>query len=375
MLGTSYLSSQPTTEAKAKLPKTRVPPIVTASHLPFYSHPMSLVGGIVVLTPDEVLHRGLLLVGFREKQIERVKEKKNLSRFRAHYACHPKVYAVLLTRLQETPNENARLVFCRSRGGRILIDHTLKFFFMAIHFLACYPKEEQAEAMFNVCDKTYRHWVWFIVEKIALLKPEVICWPESWNNADNPQDSTSQTIFIISVDGTHCRIQEPTWKSFSENTQFFSHKFKEAAYDYEIAISIFENKVVWAAGPYPAGTNDITVFRRKLKAKILESRVQSGVQHRAIGDKGYRGESDVLSVPSSQDTKEVREFKKRVLSRHETLNGRMKCFDCLDERFRHNGHPRRKEVSGAEVKHKWCFNSALVTCQLQLENGFPLFLS
>jgi hypothetical protein len=322
---------------------------------------------MLVLTPNEVLQCGLKLVGFSDKQIQRVGEKKNLSRFRTHYGAHPIVYAALLTRLQETTNEDARVEF------DINPEQMLNYFFMAIHFLACYPTEEKAEAMFKVCDRTYRHWVWFLVEKIALLKDEIIYWPESWNNPDNPQDSVSQTIFIVTVDGTHCRILEPTHDDFSENTKYFSHKFKAAAYDYEIAISIFESRVVWAAGPYPAGRNDITIFRHKLKEQIIHSREQSGVLHRAIGDKGYRGEQEVLSVPSSQDTEEVRKFKGRALSRQETFNSRMKNFDCLDERFRHTGHPRDKEVTGAEVKHQWCFNAVLVICQLQLENGFPLF--
>jgi hypothetical protein len=255
-----------------------------------------------------------------------------------------------------------------------LTDQTLKYFFMSIHFLSCYPTEEQAEAIFKVCDRTYRHWVWYMVEKIARLKDEVICWPESWNNADNTEDPISQTIFAITVDGTHCRIQEPTHENFSENTRYFSHKFKCAAYDYEIAISVFEGQVVWAAGPYPAGTNDITIFRHKLKDKILESQAWSGVQHRAIGDKGYRGEREIVSVPSSHDKDEVRKFKARALARHETFNSRMKNFDCLEDRFRHTGHPRRKEVTGSEVKHQWCFNAVLVICQLQIENGFPLFM-
>ena len=91
-------------------------------------------------------------------------------------------------------------------------------------------------------------------------------------------------------------------------------------------------------------------------------RARRGVAHRAIGDRGYRGEAAILSTPSSQDTEAVREFKGRVLSRQETFNSRLKHFNCLDERFRH----------GIE-KHKWCFYACAVIVQLQLENGFPLF--
>jgi hypothetical protein len=90
-------------------------PVGTSRHC--RSHRMSLHGA-VVLTPDEVLKRGLKLVGFTDTQIGRVKEKKNQSRFRTHYGAHPLVYAVLLTRLQETTDENARLEFdTTSRKG------------------------------------------------------------------------------------------------------------------------------------------------------------------------------------------------------------------------------------------------------------------
>jgi hypothetical protein len=208
---------------------------------------------------------------------------------------------------------------------------------MAIHLLACYPKEEEAEAVFSkslgVCDKTWRDHAWKMVRKIACILPEIIYWPDQWINPDNP--NSGQTIFIITVDGTHCRIQEPTLASFVDNQKFYSHKFHSAGLNYEVALSIFEQRCVWIAGPYPAGTNDITVFRHGLKQKMLEAREASGIDHRGCGDKGYRGERKLLSTPSSMDNEEVRDFKGRALSRQETWNNRLKCFDCLDEAFRH----------------------------------------
>ena len=86
------------------------------------------------------------------------------------------------------------------------------------------------------------------------------------------------------------------------------------------------------------------------------------MDHHCVADKGYRGERTLISIPSSQDSNEVRDFKARALSRHETFNGRMKNFDCLAEVFRH----------GIE-KHQQCFDAVVVICQLQLENGSPLF--
>lgn len=314
-----------------------------------------------ILTTDQVLCHGLELVGFDKKRQGKVQRKKNRSRFRTHYGSEPDVYAHLFGLLQTTEIKEAGI---QEHFDYVGIDKTIDYFFGAIYMLAKYPTEEEAEGVFGWSDRTWSKWVWKIIVNISSLKTEVVVWPESWNNPDSEKDD--QTIFIVTVDGAHFRILEPKHEDFSENTIFYSHKFKQAALDYEIACAIFGDDVgcIWAVGPYPAGVNDITVFRKEngLKDKILEARKRSGVNHRAIGDKGYRGERDVLSVPSSHDTEEVRDFKGRAMSRQETFNARMKNFDCLDERFRHSIE-----------KHCQCFNAVLVICQLQIENGSPLF--
>ena len=310
-----------------------------------------------IFTSLEMLNHGLLAVGYDQKQLGRVKLKKNLSRFRTNFVGHPRVYADLFVRLQKTEIDKARLD-CSILG----IEKTLNYFFMTIYFLAQYPTEEKIESTFsfNVSDRTFRKHGWWIVEKIAFLYSEIIVWPEWWGNPNDPDGE--ETRFIITVDGTHCRIEEPTLESFTEQRKYYSHKFKTAGLDYEVALSIFEPKCVWVAGPYPAGKHDITVFRKKLKAKMLASRAASGVQYRGLGDRGYRGEAELLTVPSSQDTPEVRDFKGRALSRQETFNARLKNFNCLDERFRH----------GMD-KHGQCFYACVVIVQLQMDNGFPVF--
>lgn len=312
---------------------------------------------IVVLTPFEVLNKGLQAVGFHEERIKRVGLKKNLSRFRSNFVAHPRVYADLLYRLQATDITEARLDF--SRLGK---EKTLNYFFMAIYLLANYPTEEEAESTFTfaVCDRTFRKHSWDIIEKIAALSPEIIEWPEWWGNPENPD--AGETDFTITVDGTHCRIEEPNLESFKEQRKYYSHKFKTAGLDYEVALSIFEQKCVWVAGPYPAGKNDISIFRHRLKQKMLDTRAKGGTPCFGIGDRGYRGEAELLTVPSSLDIEEVRDFKGRALSRQETFNSRLKSFDCLDERFRHG-----------IKKHKHCFYAVVVIVQLQLDNGFHLF--
>ena len=324
---------------------------------------------------DFVLRRALWLVGFSDDRQNKVRRAKNLSRFRAHYNGTPAVYADLWNRLQTTAIDEARIEI----KVRIGPEKTFDYFLMTIHMLACYPTEEEAEATFahsvGVCDRTWRNWCWdYFIPKIAALKPEVIIWPESWDNPDNPASNGKQTIFTFTVDGKHCPIQEPTCDSFEESRTYYSHKYNGAGLDYEIAISIFTQQCIWASGPYKAGKNDLSVFRHKLKDRVLQAREETGVKIRGIADRGYRGERDILSVPSSNDEEVVRDFKGRALSRHENFNGRIFNFDVMSETFRSKGNKKWDgKTTGFVEKHGLCFDAVVVIVQLQLENGSPLF--
>ena len=319
---------------------------------------------MIILTHTQILTLGLKVLGFTDQRIKRVNGLRNVQRFRSHYGSDPIVYAVLLHKLQTTNIHKARVDHHVAKVGE---DKFVAYFMMAIHLLACYPTEDEAESTFakcpfvQPCKETWSHWVWTIIANISALMPEVIVWPSKWDNPD--ADTDDETIFIFTVDGIHCLIEEPTLGDFAKNWKFYSHKFHAAGLDYEVGISIFEQKCVWINGPYGAGKNDVSVFRHKLKPLLQQARENSQVKHRGIADRGYRGERALLSVPSSMDTPEVRYFKQRALSRHENFNGRLKNFDCLEERFRHS-----------IKKHKHCFNSCAVIVQLQLENGSPLFV-
>jgi hypothetical protein len=117
----------------------------------------------------------------------------------------------------------------------------------------------------------------------------------------------------------------------SKNPAYYSHKFNQAGLNYELGISIYDKKLVWMNGPFPASRNDISIFRTEgLKDKIPVGKL-------VVGDKGYRGEPAIISTPNSHDSVEVCEFKSWARARHETFNGRVKNFRCLSERFRHHG--------------------------------------
>lgn len=142
----------------------------------------------------------------------------------------------------------------------------------------------------------------------------------------------------------------------SKDKSYYSHKFKQAGLSYELGIAAYENNLVWVNGPFKASRHDITIFRRcGLKDKIPEG-------HRVIADNGYQGEKLVVSTPNAHDPHALRKFKSRARARHESFNGKLKKFRCLDERFRHGIN-----------KHKIVFEAICVICQYQLENGSPLF--
>jgi hypothetical protein len=110
-------------------------------------------------------------------------------------------------------------------------------------------------------------------------------------------------------------------------------------------------------GPFPAGTPDISIFQHEgLKSMIPEGK-------RIIADRGYRGESAIISTPNPHDTPHLKKFRSRARAHHESFNSRIKNFDCLSERFRH------RDLS----LHKVVFEAVCVICQYQIEMRSPLF--
>jgi len=294
-----------------------------------------------IYTPDEIMATGLELAGF-DRHRRKVARATNLDRFRSAYGSDPVVVACVWEDLLTTSNAEARI----DRKAAKHVDR----FLLAMHFLKIYPTERREAGIFGIDEDTCRLWRWYFVEKIQALKKEKIVWPEEWTaNRDNIP------TFLYSVDGTHCRINEPKHPTESKNPKFYSHKHHEAAVNYEVALSLWEPRVVHLNGPGKASVHDVTVFRKKLKEKTPAGK-------RGIGDKGYRGERGVISTPCSHDTAEVRRFKSRARARQETFNARIKFFGCLAQRFRHGIN-----------RHQQCFEAVCVIVQYQMENGCPVF--
>lgn len=219
---------------------------------------------------------------------------------------------------------------------------------MAMHHLKRYPTELEREATFDISRMWGRDWCWYYIEKVQALKVQKITWPD---------DNFGNDIWAITVDGTHCCIEEPRHPVLSKNPSFYSHKFAKAGLDYELGVSLSESKLVWMNGPFKAGENDVSIFASHGLLDKLRTTNKKG-----IADRGYGGHPNHLSTPNAHDSKEVKKFKARALMRHETFNALTKTFDCLSGQFCHSID-----------RFKTCFEAVCVICQYQMENGNPLF--
>ena len=154
----------------------------------------------------------------------------------------------------------------------------------------------------------------------------------------------------LTVDGTDFRMLEPSpfW------TGWYSHKFNGPGLRYEVGLNIQNGWICWTKGPFAPGKwPDINIFRGWLKKELEKGEMVEA-------DAGYRGDFRV-SCPSDWRNNKENSMKRAARARHETVNRRLKQFNCL-KNFRH----------GKEL-HAYCFNSIAVITQLAIENGEPLY--
>jgi DDE superfamily endonuclease len=139
------------------------------------------------------------------------------------------------------------------------------------------------------------------------------------------------------------------------DTSFYSHKLHQPGVNYEIGLSIFQNKCVWVNGPFPASKHDVTVYKMP---NGLQDKIPNG--KKVIGDEGYRGSN--VSTSNPEDTAAVKKFKSRAKLRHETFNAKIKTFRSVSERFNRSLN-----------RHQSVFEAVCVIVQYQLENGSTLY--
>ena len=232
----------------------------------------------------------------------------------------------------------------------------VKHLLWALVFMKVYSTEQIHCSIFDwPSERTFWKWSWYFVQKISELKDEVIRLDNRFMNGPNPNSNGIKCY--LTVDCTDCPINEP----FPFDEEMFSHKFNDPALKYEVAVCIRTGYIVWVNGPFVASTSDPTIFQNGLNNELADDEVveMDGV-YRAC-EKGRL---------SSQGTNTAeRKQKAAARGRHEVVNGRLKQFSVLANKFRHM-KPNKDTMM---ERHKWCFNAIAVITQLKFENGEKTF--
>lgn len=297
-----------------------------------------------IKTQDEVLTRGLELVGYSLERQARVNLNTRTRRFKKLFGPNPVTVAVAWSKLQTTDNDKARLK--PSQGTDLAFDKFLMFFY----FIKGYGVEEDVASRFDVCEETMRKWVKLYAVKLAELIPEYVKWPSD--------DEWGDDTFIISVDCVNFGTNEPRHPTLHKDKKRFDRKNGKAGLTYEIGLHLWENRVVWFNGGFPPNDGgDRNIFvEHGLNDKIPDKK-------KAIADKIYTG-LDKIALHNSLDDDFVREFKGRARSRQESINARLKSYSVLRDRFRHGG---------GIPNHQLFAEAVMVVVIISMNNGSPLY--
>jgi hypothetical protein len=294
-----------------------------------------------IYTGEEMLVKGLLVLGWNQRKIGRVKGSTNLTRFKGLFNASFIVCAHIWEDLQTTSIEGANI---NQLGKR-----SLKEFFAAMHFLARYPTEHEREQMWKKSCNTLRVSGWLYINCIRALKADKIKWPS---------DNFGNDEWALAVDGVQFASEEKIHPTLPKDPAIFSYKHNCAGFTYEFAVALAESRLVWMNGPFDSGAyNDKKIFKNEgLLAQLKRKR------KRAIADGGYGGHPKYVSTPNSHDSDEVKLFKRRARQRNEKYNGMLKTFECLSRRFRHS-----------KERLQSCVEAVCVVTEYKMEHGKLLY--
>ena len=154
-------------------------------------------------------------------------------------------------------------------------------------------------------------------------------------------------MYKTTVDGTDFRICEAT----PFDRKWYSHKFKGPGLRYEIALSIERGNIVWAYGLFECcAFSDLKIYRSRLKQCLMDG-------EKVVADQGHP--NDTCSGNEVTDGTADFAF---LRARHEATNKRLKQFNVLSSRFRHN-----------LFLHQFCYFAVLDMVQISIEHGEEVF--
>lgn len=143
------------------------------------------------------------------------------------------------------------------------------------------------------------------------------------------------------------KINEPS----PFNASYYSHKFKAAGLRYEIGLSLRTGAIVWAHGGFPCGAYPDLRIARELLVEFLDA------GERVMADRGYNDQRYFILPTEANNGRH-----KTIMSRHETVNKRIRQFAVLSDKFRH-----KKELHGK------CFHAVVNLTQIIIKTDEPLF--
>jgi hypothetical protein len=121
---------------------------------------------------------------------------------------------------------------------------------------------------------------------------------------------------------------------------------------YELALNINTGDIVWAFGGYPCGEFPDLKLAREMYIEMVDDNEMT------MADNGYK-DADYFIYP---DVCNAEREHKRIMSRHETVNGRIKNFNVLSHVFRHDKN-----------KHSLCFHAVVNIVQISIDYGERLY--
>ena len=160
-----------------------------------------------------------------------------------------------------------------------------------------------------------------------------------------------QFMATLYVDCIDFMIEEPD----ARDKWWYSHKSNGPGLRYELATSIQTGLISWASGPWRAGLwHEKEIFKNGLYLELDEGEP-------VHTDRGYSGTVDedggvVFITPNTQGLEgDARRAHGQLHGRHEGVNGKLKRFSVLENRFRHDLD-----------RHGECFFAVVALVQLEM---------
>ena len=297
--------------------------------------------------------------------------------FKAHFKLGPTATAQVWYKLGEV-HRDANSVYLTtddpplqiSWNNNVLPKHLL----WALHYMKTYLPEDQAAALFATSNKTFRKFFWALVFFLNGLCDDLVSTSNDstllfvaqnktnffilnfefsqvrWENRHN-QDNGSESK--VSVDGVDFMIREPQYTVGTDDYRmWFSHKFNAAGLRYELGICIQTGDIVWIAGPFPPGDwPDVTIFQIGMMERLDEGETVEA-------DAGYAGDIPVRTPDDFGGSIEWKRMKGRARARHETVNGAIKHYAIMTQKYRHSLH-----------KHNSLMKAVCALVQSEIEEG------